>query len=253
VNNPVGFVDRDGCRYVDKNGFVYEDAWTVNDSTPMRIHVYTIKGKGKLIYVRNAGGNSYDEANSYEAYYKDSTGLLHFGKVWKWEVTFTTPCAPGSSTGSSLKYKSTGAEVKKLQQRLIELGYLAKGYDTGNYLDKTVTAVKAFQAANGLSADGVAGIKTLTALYSSTDKSKSKAASTTTSSGKVRTLKYGCKGDDVVALQDRLRELGLFTGKSTGNFYSVTRDAVVAFQKKNGLTADGVVGPKTREALGLNK
>ena len=58
-----------------------------------------------------------------------------------------------------------GANVKKLQNRLIELGYMPKGSADSSYGYQTYNAVKAFQKANGLAVDGVAGAKTLTILY----------------------------------------------------------------------------------------
>ncbi len=62
-------------------------------------------------------------------------------------------------------FGDSGNNVKKLQNRLIELGYLPKGSADGQYGYKTYNAVKAFQKANSLSADGVAGPVTLTNLY----------------------------------------------------------------------------------------
>jgi hypothetical protein len=45
-------------------------------------------------------------------------------------------------------------EVKKLQDFLIQEGYLQTGLNSGNYLGKTVSAVQAFQRANGIQGDG---------------------------------------------------------------------------------------------------
>lgn len=65
-----------------------------------------------------------------------------------------------------------------------------------------------------------------------------------------RTLKYGCKGEDVKDLKKALSDKG-YVGLTftNGNFLSSTRAIVKKFQKDNGLTADGVVGQKTVEAL----
>jgi hypothetical protein len=62
-------------------------------------------------------------------------------------------------------------------------------------------------------------------------------------------LKSGAKGDAVVALQNRLNELGYWNGKADGAFGGVTQQAVYALQKTAGLPRDGVVGPKTQQAL----
>ena len=63
------------------------------------------------------------------------------------------------------------------------------------------------------------------------------------------TLRKGDSGDEVKALQERLNELGYNCGDADGKFGTKTVTAVKAFQKANGLDADGVVGRKTWAAL----
>ncbi len=58
-----------------------------------------------------------------------------------------------------------GADVKRLQERLIELGYLAEGSADGAYGGKTRLAVRRFQYYNGLTVDGIAGRATQTNLF----------------------------------------------------------------------------------------
>ncbi|MBQ2817647.1 MAG: peptidoglycan-binding protein [Clostridia bacterium] len=62
-------------------------------------------------------------------------------------------------------------------------------------------------------------------------------------------IKMDDTGDDVILLQNRLRDLGYYPYKITGQFGSVTRTAVINFQKGNDLDADGIVGGKTAEIL----
>jgi peptidoglycan hydrolase-like protein with peptidoglycan-binding domain len=63
-------------------------------------------------------------------------------------------------------------------------------------------------------------------------------------------LRPGMQGSEVVKLQQRLQRLGfLSVGDIDGDFGEVTQAAVIAFQKRNGLKADGVVGGATWEAL----
>ena len=62
-------------------------------------------------------------------------------------------------------------------------------------------------------------------------------------------LRTGSRGDDVTNLQSRLYTLGYYTAEIDGQFGPGTRDAVMAFQKANGLEADGIVGEETRELL----
>ena len=65
-------------------------------------------------------------------------------------------------------------------------------------------------------------------------------------------LKKGSKGDEVVTLQKKLKQWGYYDGAVDGVFGSGTQKAVQYFQRKNGLTADGVVGTKTAAALGMS-
>ena len=64
-------------------------------------------------------------------------------------------------------------------------------------------------------------------------------------------LKQGSRGDDVKTVQTKLKRWGYYDGSVDGIYGSKTKKAVVYFQKKNGLTADGIVGKKTYAALGM--
>ena len=65
-------------------------------------------------------------------------------------------------------------------------------------------------------------------------------------------LRQGSRGNEVKEVQTRLKKWGYYNGSVDGVFGAGTRAAVIAFQKKNGLTADGVVGKATYQALGMN-
>ena len=65
-------------------------------------------------------------------------------------------------------------------------------------------------------------------------------------------LRQGSSGGEVKEVQRRLKQWGYYSGAVDGIFGSGTKKAVIAFQKKNGLTADGVVGKATYAALGMN-
>lgn len=85
--------------------------------------------------------------------------------------------APTAKAARTLKKGSTGEDVKKLQQALIDLGYLSDTAD-GTFGAKTQDAVTLFQAVNGLDADGLAGAKTLALLFSGTALSADQAPPT---------------------------------------------------------------------------
>lgn len=135
----------------------------------------------------------------------------------------------------TMKLGSSGSDVTQLQNRLLTLGYMDYPNATGYYGAVTKTAVVRFQSNNGLAADGAAGPLTQNKLYSSTAKSL--------------VLKEGSSGEAVKALQLKLKELGYFSGTGTGYYGVVTRTAVIAFQKANGLNADGISGPSTHNKM----
>lgn len=69
-----------------------------------------------------------------------------------------------------------------------------------------------------------------------------------------KNLKYGSSGDDVKLLQTYLSSKGLFNGDISGNYYSKTQQAVIAFQRKNNISpASGFFGEKTRLFVNVNQ
>lgn len=133
----------------------------------------------------------------------------------------------------SVSLGDEGTDVSELQRRLVELGYLQDV--TGEFGIYTQKAVKAFQKANNLSVDGTIGQETREMLYS--DEAKAKA------------LSYGDTAEILKTYQERLKKLNYYNGAINGIFNSELRDAVKAFQNKNGLIADGAIGATTAELL----
>ncbi|SET67729.1 N-acetylmuramoyl-L-alanine amidase [Natronincola peptidivorans] len=64
-------------------------------------------------------------------------------------------------------------------------------------------------------------------------------------------LSWGSSGAEVTELQNRLSRWGYYDGPISGTFGPQTYEAVRFFQRQNGLTVDGIVGPQTRNALGM--
>lgn len=163
-------------------------------------------------------------------------------------ATVTTPVTTNPNT---LKYGDSGSRVTELQTALVKLGYNTNGVD-GRFGAGTQRAVISFQKDNGLEADGLAGTKTLELLYKKADGTSSSSGSSSgsgTSSGLTRTLRRGYTGDDVVTVQQRLKELGYYTGSIDGVYGSGSIAAATAFQKNNGLKVDGLTGQSTYAAL----
>ena len=176
---------------------------------------------------------------------------------------------------STLYNGCKGDEVKKMQQALIDQGYLG-GYADGIFGRNTENAVRKFQSKNGLTSDGLAGKKTLAMIYSKSSGSSSaqpaqeqqssseassgassgasassqaKSSGTSLFSGNYSTLRIGSTGNRVKTLQQALISLGLLSGSADGRFGAKTKAAVVSFQKQSGLEADGLAGKLTLSAL----
>ena len=132
-------------------------------------------------------------------------------------------------TWSALNSESTGIrggasartaeQVKRMQQGLIGLGYL-QGSADGSYGSKTREAVRLFQKAYGLTADGSAGPDTMTALKNA-----------------------------VTALQSDLSRRGFYSSTVDSSFGKGTQAAVKAYQKHVGVNQTGVAGPSTMKKL----
>ena len=148
--------------------------------------------------------------------------------------------ADSDKDDDSLRKGATGSAVKNLQTKLKKLGFYNASID-GDYGDTTVAAVKAFQKKYNLTADGVAGSETLKKLdnaYKNADSDKDDDS-----------LRKGATGTAVKTLQTNLKKLGFYTAYVDGSFGSTTESAVKAFQKKYGLTADGVAGSATLKKI----
>lgn len=65
-------------------------------------------------------------------------------------------------------------------------------------------------------------------------------------------LKQGSTGDLVKQVQTKLIRWGYMSGKADGIFGSKTKEGVKYFQRKNGLSVDGIVGTKTAQAMGIS-
>jgi soluble lytic murein transglycosylase-like protein len=134
------------------------------------------------------------------------------------------------------------AAVPKLQTAGLQAALSARGIYSGP-IDAiagpaTRRAVIRFQRRHGLLVDGIAGPQTRNALERLGRPLYGK-----------RTLRRGMVGWDVSVLQFLLRRSSASAGRPDGKFGLRTRAATVRFQRRAGLLADGVVGPRTRRAL----
>lgn len=103
---------------------------------------------------------------------------------------------------------------------------------TGYFGSATEKSVKQFQLKNGLSADGVVGVRTKQALAVLIHK-------------QIGLLDRGSQGEYVTYLQQYLNRFGFYSGKIDGYFGPITEQAVVTLQKNTHIAVDGIVGPQT--------
>ncbi len=167
---------------------------------------------------------------------------------------------------SDLSFGMNNPEVKVLQEVLNKIGFQVSasglgsvGQETTSFGNLTRASVRKFQCAKGIvcSGDehttgyGLVNAPTRQALLSllPTGVLASQAPATLPTvipATLIRELEYGMEGSDVAYLQTFLAGQGLFNAGVNGTFGPVTRNAVISFQKKYGLSpAVGYVGPKT--------
>ena len=148
-------------------------------------------------------------------------------------------------TALVLKRGMDNDSVAQMQQQLKDLGYYTGDVD-GQFGDGTAEAVMLFQAQHGLSADGLAGSDTLSLLYSAGAELYLPTPTPTVTPSIIR---KGEESDRVMAVQERLQELGFYAGVIDGQFGSGTEEAVRLFQRQNNLDIDGIIGNQTLTAM----
>ena len=223
------------------------------------------KTEAAVMSFQRANGLSADGIAGSKTLAKIATALGSSSSGSSSNSSSSNSSSSSASSSSLLKQGTKSEAVRTLQQNLKTLGYYT-GSVTGNFGPLTKEAVYSFQKANGLSADGIAGEKTLAAVSSKlkggSSSGSSNSSSSSSSSGSNNsssstssllntslTLQQGTKNDEVLKLQNMLTSLGFYTGNKTGNFGEKTADAVIAYQKSKGLTADGIAGKKTLAAI----
>lgn len=174
-------------------------------------------------YIYGYARPKYDETNDSKSNEKDSNN----------EITY-----------SLIKKGSKGNLVRIAQEKLLVKGYKLPKYGADGYFgDETETAVRKLQEDAGIAVDGIIGLDTWSVLNGDFVKP--------TESYPGYLIKKGQQSDDVRKLQERLINLGYNCGGFGADeiFGNGTYDSVIAFQKANGLSLDGIVGPLTWEKL----
>ncbi|HEY7625174.1 MAG TPA: N-acetylmuramoyl-L-alanine amidase [Candidatus Limnocylindria bacterium] len=149
----------------------------------------------------------------------------------------------GFAPTAGLQPENVSDEVALLQWDLAFLRFIDADEVAGGghrFGPLTLAAVTAFQQSSGLPADGAYGQATAAALAQSVLSHELGVPG--------KDLEPETESEDVSALQTALQKLG-YMDLVTGYYGEVTSDAVAAFQKDNGIDANGAYGPVTRMAL----
>ena len=195
------------------------------------------------------------------------------GRAWKYMLPLALSLSIIGAVSSvmALEKGDQGPSVRNLQQKLKTAGFYQSSV-TQVYDASTQEAVRRFQKAAGLPVDGIVGASTLQKLENwqakkpSTTTTQAKKATvvstqakkpSTTSSVRSATnqrrnpnyLAKGDEGEDVRALQERLRIAGFYYGNATGIFGPITEESVKRFQDSYKLSVDGIAGPATLRKL----
>lgn len=133
--------------------------------------------------------------------------------------------------------------IAQIRRWLIELGHLTEDADeaAAAYTRAVEEAVRAFQQQRGLDVTGEVGPETFRELEGARWRLGGRALH--------HHVSHPYVGDDVLALQQRLAELGFDVGRPDGIFGSRTESALRDFQRNYGLAPDGTVGPDTVRSL----
>lgn len=162
---------------------------------------------------------------------------------------FETPVMSAAFTG--LTVGSQGADVRALQQALLDAGIAVRGGADGVFGPGTRQAVLDFQESQGLPATGEVDEATAAALAAdTTDAGDEEATPDREDDVGVSTLALGARGPAVVALQNTLIESGVYLPDGADGVFGASTDRAVAqFQRSNGLAPTGAVDQATASRL----
>lgn len=136
---------------------------------------------------------------------------------------------PSALKNKWLQFGDSGELVYQLDQKLQELGYIDTEANDAFDL-ATYEAIVKFQTDHHLKADGMVGEKTWEAIMNSHPKAHER-----------HYLRFGDSGEEVLELDNKLREIGYLEDEANDSFDLATYEAVVRFQKDHDLTVDGIV------------
>lgn len=209
------------------NKYYYEDGQYVVDTTKTIAGTnYTFGSSGTI----TSSSAAQPETVAYKAPVTAKVVAVQKTAAVSKQVASTTIVKTSAVSYTELKVDSKSNDVKKLQQRLFDLGYYYESVNT--YYDYcTSDAVSAYQKAVGLKVTGVADSKTQGSIY----------ASSALKNPNPGTLIPGMHSSLVSAMQAKLIGLGYLTGETTAYYGDATKKSVLAYQKAAGVPQTGIM------------
>jgi len=160
---------------------------------------------------------------------------------------------PRPALGQSLLYRwMRGAEVTQWQEQLNQVRDADIAVD-GIYGPVTARATRDFQRTAGIKVDGVVGPQTRRAMQQALEGGGQNPPAPGAGDPGGGVLQRGDRGPGVRDLQAQLEVMKYWVGPVDGVYGTLTEQAVIAFQKVNGLEPNGTVGQPTRDALASPK
>ena len=152
------------------------------------------------------------------------------------QASIVKPDGVDAEDATAVALGSSGTRISQIQQRLIALGYMAGGEDTGVFDQATQDGVNRFLSAIGRQPNGMLTTDMQAFLLSE----NAPAFGGEAAISEYQNLNVGDSGEAVMNLQRRLVELGYANGTPNGEYGQATISAVAFYQQCNGMEPDGL-------------
>ena len=152
------------------------------------------------------------------------------------QASIVMPDGTEADDGTAIALGSSGTRISQIQQRLIALGYMEGGADTGVFDQATQEGVNRFLSAIGRQPNGMLTTDMQQFLLSE----NAPAFGGEAAISEYQNLNIGDSGEAVMNLQRRLVELGYANGTPNGEYGQATISAVAFYQQCNGMDPDGL-------------
>ena len=152
------------------------------------------------------------------------------------QASIVMPDGTEADDETAIALGSSGTRISQIQQRLIALGYMEGGADTGVFDQATQEGVNRFLSAIGRQPNGMLTTDMQQFLLSESAPAFGGEAAIS----EYQNLNIGDSGEAVMNLQRRLVELGYANGTPNGEYGQATISAVAFYQQCNGMDPDGL-------------